>query len=137
RRPNEWQTSFEWRRMMTLHAALTGSGLSIKVRGDNGRVRELIPVEPGQWDVRKISRYELRYRCWDELGMIGDFAADDECVRTGLQWSWAKSMNAVVLARAAIGLAMATERSQASMHENGMRPSGTYTVTGSLTEEQH
>lgn len=33
RRPNEWQTSFEWRRMMTMHAALTGAGLSIKVRG--------------------------------------------------------------------------------------------------------
>ncbi|MFS9669720.1 phage portal protein, partial [Klebsiella pneumoniae] len=29
RRPNEWQTSFEWRRMMTVHAALTGAGLSI------------------------------------------------------------------------------------------------------------
>jgi len=137
RRPNEWQTSFEWRRMMTMHAALTGAGLSIKVRGDNGRVLELIPVEPGQWDVRKVSRYELRYRCWDEFGMIGDFSSEDVFVLNGLQWSWAKSMNAVTLARAAIGLAMATERSQSSMHANGLRPSGTYTVTGSLTEEQH
>lgn len=137
RRPNEWQTSFEWRRVMTMHAALTGAGLSIKVRGNNGRVRELIPVEPGKWDVRKISRYELRYRCWDEFGLIGDFAADDVFVLNGLQWSWAKSMNAVTLARAAIGLAMATERSQSSMHANGLRPSGTYTVSGSLTEEQH
>jgi len=50
RRPNEWQTSFEWRRQMTVHAALTGaglSGLSIKVKGLNGRVKELIPVMPG------------------------------------------------------------------------------------------
>lgn len=137
RRPNEWQTSFEWRRMMTMHAALTGAGLSIKTRGANGRVRELIPVEPGQWDVRKVSRYELRYRCWDEFGMIGDFSADDVFVLNGLQWNWARSMNAVALARAAIGLAIATERSQSSMHANGLRPSGTYTVTGSLTEEQH
>ena len=68
RRPNEWQTSFEWRRLMTIHAALTGTGLSIKVRGDNGRVRELIPVQPGRWDVRKVSRYELRYRCWTNSG---------------------------------------------------------------------
>lgn len=137
RRPNEWQTSFEWRRMMTLHAALTGAGLSIKVRGDNRRVRELIPVEPGQWDVRKVSRYELRYRCWDEFGLIGDFPADDVFVLNGLQWGWAKHVNAVAMARAAIGLAIATERSQASMHANGLRPSGTYTVTGSLTEDQH
>jgi len=137
RRPNEWQTSFEWRRQMTLHAALTGSGLSIKVKGDNGRVRELIPVQPGRWEVRKVSRYELRYRCWDEFGIIGDFAADDVFVLNGVQWDWANSMNAVVLARSAIGLAISAERSQSAMHENGLKPSGTYSVDGNLNAEQH
>lgn len=137
RRPNEWQTSFEWRRQMTVHAALTGAGLSIKVKGLNGRVKELIPVMPGNWDVRKVSRYEVRYRCWDEFGLIGEFTPDDVFVLNGVQWDWVGSMNAVSLARSAIGLAMATERSQAAMHENGLRPSGTYSVDGNLTEEQH
>ena len=137
RRPNEWQTSFEWRRQMTIHAALTGAGLSIKSKGFNGRVRELIPVMPGQWDVHRTSRYELRYRCWDEFGLIGEFAPDDVFILNNVQWDWVKSMNAVQLARAAIGLAMATEKSQASMHANGLRPSGTYSVEGSLTPEQH
>lgn len=137
RRPNEWQTSFEWRRMMTLHAALTGAALSIKVRGDNRRVRELIPVEPGRWEVRRVSRYELRYRCWDEFGMIGEFGADDVFVLNALQWNWVGALNAVHLAANAVGLAMATERSQASMHANGVRPSGVYTVDGTLSAEQH
>ena len=137
RRPNQWQTSFEWRRQMTLHAALTGSALSIKVRGLNGRVRELIPVMPGQWDVRRVSRYELRYRCWDEFGMIGDFPDTDVFVLNGLQWDWAKSMNAVQLAGSAIGLAMSAERSQAKMQENGMRPSGVYSVEGNLSPDQY
>lgn len=137
RRPNEWQTSFEWRRQMTVHAALTGAGLSIKSRGLNGRVRELIPVMPGQWDVTRTSRYEVRYRCWDEFGQIGEFTPDDVFILNNLQWDWVKSMNAVQLARSAIGLAMATEKSQASMHANGLRPSGTYSVEGNLTHEQH
>lgn len=137
RRPNEWQTSFEWRRQMTMHAALTGTGLSIKVRGDNRRVRELIPVMPGQWDVRRIARYEVRYRCWDEYGMIGEFTPDDVFVLNGVQWDWVRSMNAVALARSAIGLAMATEKSQASMHANSLRASGVYSVDGTLTSEQH
>lgn len=137
RRPNEWQTSFEWRRQMTIHAALTGSALSIKVKGDNGRVRELIPVQPGQWDVRKVSRYEVRYRCWDEFGIIGEFSPDDVFVLNCVQWDWLKSLNAVSLARSAIGLAMATEKSQAAMHENGLRPSGTYSVEGTLSKEQY
>lgn len=137
RRPNEWQTSFEWRRQMTLHAALTGAGLSIKVKGDNGRVRELIPVQPGRWEVRKVSRYQLKYRCWDEFGIIGDFDGEDVFILNGVQWDWAQSMNAVYLARSAIGLAISTEKSQASMHENGLRPSGTYSVEGNLNPEQH
>lgn len=137
RRPNEWQTSFEWRRQMTIHAALTGTGLSIKVRGDNRRVRELIPVQPGSWSMTRNSRYELVYRCWDQFGLIGEFGPDDVFLLNGVQWDWAESLNAVALARSAIGLAMVTEQSQAAMHENGLRPSGTYSVEGSLNEEQH
>ena len=137
RRPNEWQTSFEWRRQMTIHAALTGAALSIKVRGDNRRVRELLPVMPGQWDVERTSRYGLRYRCWDQFGLIGEFKPDDIFLLNNLQWDWVKPMNAVTLARAAIGLAMATERSQSAMHANGLKPSGTYTVEGNLSPEQH
>ena len=137
RRPNEWQTSFEWRRQMTIHAALTGSGLSIKVRGDNRRVRELIPVMPGRWDVRRVARYEVRYRCWDDFGLIGEFTPDEVFVINGVQWDWLASMNAVALARSAIGLAIATEKSQSAMHENGMRPSGVYSVEGVLSTEQH
>ena len=137
RRPNQWQTSFEWRRQMTIHAALTGSALSIKIRGDNRRVRELIPVMPGSWEVRKVSRYEIRYRCTDEFGIIGDFSPEDVFVLNGVQWDWVGSMNAVTLARSAIGLAIATEKSQQAMHQNGLRPSGTYSIDGALTEEQH
>lgn len=137
RRPNEWQTSFEWRRMMTLHAALCGAGLSVKIKGDNRRVTELIPVEPGQWDVRKTDRYGLRYRCWDEFGQIGDFAPEDVFVLHGMQWHWHEAMNAVALARSAVGLAMATEKSQLSLHNDGLRPTGSYTVSGNLSPEQH
>jgi HK97 family phage portal protein len=137
RRPNEWQTSFEWRRQMTIHAALTGAALSIKVRGANRRVQELIPVTPGQWEVEHNSRYGVRYKCWDKFGVIGEFGPDDVFLLNNLQWDWVKPMNAVTLARAAIGLAMATERSQSAMHANGLRPSGTYTVEGNLNPEQH
>ncbi len=137
RRPNEWQTSFEWRRQMTIHAALTGTGLSIKVRGDNRRVRELIPVQPGRWDVTKVGRYELRYRCWDEFGLIGEFEPDDVFLLNGVQWDWCSSLNAVHLARHAIGLAIATEKSQSAMHKNGLRTSGVYSVEGPLNTEQY
>lgn len=137
RRPNEWQTSFEWRRMMTMHAALCGAGLSIKVKGANGRVRELIPVEPGRWTVEKTARFELEYRCWDEYGLIGVFGPDDVFVLNNLQWQWHRQINAVALARSAVGLAIATERSQETFHANALRPSGAWSVDKPLNDEQH
>lgn len=137
RRPNEWQTSFEWRRQMTMHAVLEGRALSIKVRGDNRRVRELIPVPPGSWTVERVSRYEVVYRCYDEYGLIGTFSPDDVFLLNGLQWDWVHNLDAVKLARSAIGLALATEQSQAAMHQNGLRPSGVYSVDKTLDETQH
>lgn len=137
RRPNEWQTSFEWRREMTAHAALCGTGLSIKVRADNRRVQELIPVMPGQWEVRRVSRYELRYRVWDEFGTIGEFKPEDVFLLHNLQWDFYKSLNYVQLARNAVGLSLATESSQAAMHKNGLRSSGTYSVEGVLSPDQY
>ena len=136
RRPNEWQTSFEWRRQMTMHAALCGAGLSIKVRGANGRVRELIPVQPGRWDIERVSRYETMYRCWDEFGLIGKFSLDDVFILNNVQWDWVKHLNAVTLARSAVGLAIATERSQEKFHNNALNAPGVYTVEGALSGEQ-
>jgi HK97 family phage portal protein len=101
------------------------------------RITELIPAMPGQWEVRRTSRYDLRYRLWDEFGTIGEFPPDDVFVLNGVQWDWVSSLNAVMLARSAIGLAIATERSQAGMHANGLRPSGTYSVEGTLSLEQY
>lgn len=137
RRPNEWQTSLEWRKMMTLHACLAGKGLSIKVRGANRRVQELIPVEPGSWTESRISRYEVRYTVRDEWGTVGVFEPDDVFILNGLQWEVFKTMRAVKLAANAIGLSIATERSQQAMHSNSLKPSGIYSVEGSLNEEQH
>lgn len=136
RRPNEWQTSFEFRRMLTAHAALCGTGLAIKSVGGNNRVAELLPVMPGQWDVEHTSRYDLRYRVWDEFGVIGVFRPEQVFTLHNLQWQWHKSLSYVMLARHAIGLAMAAETSQAGMHANGLRTSGTYSVEGVLSPEQ-
>lgn len=137
RRPNAWQTSYEWRRQMTVHAALCGAGLSIKVRGADRRVRELIPVEPGRWDVQHVSRYELRYRIWDDFGQVGVFGPDDVFMINGLQWSWTKALSAVALARRSIGLAIASERSQSTLHERGTSVSGIYAVEGTLAPDQY
>jgi phage portal protein BeeE len=49
----------------------------------------------------------------------------------GPSWAtWIIGLDAVKLARNAIGLSMAAEESQAKFHENGAKPSGVYSVDG-------
>ena len=44
--PNSWQTSFEWREVMTIHAALTGNGFSLIVPDARGKIVSLRPLMP-------------------------------------------------------------------------------------------
>jgi HK97 family phage portal protein len=134
RRPNEWQTSFEFRRTMTMHAALTGDALAIKTKSGN-RVRELIPVVPGQFHIDRRGRYDVVYRCYDEFGLIGEFGADDVLHLPNWQWDALKGLNAVRLAASAMGLAIAAETNQATLQANGGRPAGILTTDQKIGEE--
>ena len=129
RRPNEFQTSLEFRRTMTLHAALTGNALAVKVKVGN-RVRELIPVRPGYFTIDRTARYDVVYRVHDEFGYVGTFGPEDVLHLPSWQWDWLKGLNAVSLARSAIGLSVAAEANQATLHANGGQPRGVLTMEG-------
>lgn len=134
RRPNEWQTSFEFRRLMTMHAALTGDALAIKVKTGT-RTRELIPVRPGQFTIDRTDRYRVIYRVWDEFGHIGDFEPSAVFHLPSVQWDWVKGLDAVRIAASAIGLSMAAEQNQATLHKNGGRPAGILSTDAELSPE--
>jgi HK97 family phage portal protein len=134
RRPNDWQTSLEFRRTMTLHAALTGNALAVKVKAGN-RVRELIPVPPGQYTIERTERYEVVFRVHDQFGFVGTFRHDEVFHLPNLSWDFWRGINAVRLAASAIGLSMAAETTQAKLHENGGRPSGILTTDAKLTPD--
>lgn len=64
KRPNAWQTGFEFRRTLTAHVALYGNGYAIK-KMSGARVEELIPWHPSnvkviQDDPFAGPRYEFR-----------------------------------------------------------------------------
>lgn len=135
RRPNEWQTSFEFRRTMTLHAALTGNAVAVKVRTPNRRLVELIPIRPGYFQIDRTGRYDIQYRVFDEFGMIGILGPDDVLHIPNWQWDAVKGLDAVQAARAAIGLSVAAEANQATLHANGGRPSGILSTDQKLSPE--
>lgn len=137
RKPNPWQTSFEFREMIGLHLAIKGRSFAYKTIV-GGRIRELIPFEPDAVKTRLLE---------DGITLVYDVTGHDGMVRTfdsrliwhlkGPSWNGWEALDGLQLAQEAIGLAIAAEESQANLHRNGIRVPGVYSVEGTLSAEQH
>lgn len=124
RRPNSWQTPFEFWEGMVFSAVLGNGGLAVIVRDGQGRPRELLPIPIGSWTVEQLPDYELRYRVDYADKTHGYFRARDVFVIRGPSMDGFQALPAVRQAREAIGLSIALEKQQAALADNSGRPSG-------------
>lgn len=137
RRPNAWQTSFQFRQTLVFHRALCGNTFVFVNRGLGGRIVELLPIEPGRVTVTRNRDMSLTYRVAGEDGSSRDFAQEAIWHLRGPSWNSWMGLEPVKLAREAIGLAMATEAAHARLHKNGARPSGILSVPEPLSPDQY
>lgn len=137
RKPNDFQTSFEWRETMMMHAVLTHGGFSIISRNSIGEVLEFLPVLPAQVKVIQGSDYSVQYEVYDKAGKITTLPKSSMLHLKGPSWNGFSGLETVTLGREAIGLAIATEESQARLHSNGVRPSGILSTDAKLGPEQY
>jgi HK97 family phage portal protein len=133
RRPNEWMTSFEFRQVMMFHAALLGNGCAYigRVRGVP---KELIPLVPGSYVIDQARDYTLTYRLTGRNGQTSVLPREDVFHLRGPSWTGAAGLDALQVAREAVGLAIATEETHAALHANGTQPGGVLSVKGSLDD---
>lgn len=136
RRPNEWQTSMEWRMTMLLHALLCKFGISFINRSSNGEVLELIPLMPHNVKVRQLSNWQLVYDVSDGKGAIVTLDRSQVHVIHGMSWNGFSALDVIQQGTEAIGLAIAIEETQARMHGNGAKPGGVLSTSAILTPEQ-
>lgn len=134
RRPNHWQTSFEWRETMMYHALLCKGGFSVinRVRGE---IVELLPVLPDRMRIEQLPDMTVRY--WIRLsdGTEAPFAQNQIFHLRGPSWDGVQGMEIIDLAREALGLAIATEETHALFHRNGAKASGIISIDGQLTDD--
>lgn len=136
RRPNPWQTSYEFRHTAMLHLVLTGNAFAF-INRVNGVIVELIQLEPGDVTVKRESDYSLVYHVRGKSGASKPFPAESIWHLRGASWCPWLGLDIVQLARNAIGLAMATEEHHAKLHQNGAKPGGLITVEGTLDEKRY
>lgn len=133
RRPNEWMTSFEFRQVMMFHAVLLGNGCAYIGR-IRGAPRELIPLVPGSFTIDQAADYTLTYRVTDLAGRATVLPREDVFHLRGPSWTGTAGLDALQVAREAVGLAIATEQTHAALHANGTQPGGVLSVKGSLDD---
>lgn len=137
RRPNDWQTSFEFRQTLEFHRQLMGNAYVFMNRVGNGRIAELLPLDPCKVAVRRAKDYSLSYEVVAEDGTKQVFPAESIWHLRGPSWNGWTGLEVIKLAREALGLSLATEESQARLHKNGAQTSGLVSVDGPLGPQQY
>lgn len=134
--PNEFQDSVQYRETLGFHLALCRNAFSY-INRVQGRIVELIPIEPARWEVKQQDDWSLRYWVTGTDGKKQEIPAASVWHLRGAAWNGYMGMEAVHLAREAIGLSMVLEQSHARFHKNGLQTTGAYSVDGNLDDTQH
>lgn len=142
RRPNGWQTWFEFCETMQMAMLLRGNAFAVVVRDGRGKPTAMVPVNPDRvflWESTNGSLfYQISRGTPHEVAVLRDFPqkipAEDVF---HLRWASANSLvglSPISLHAEAIGLALGQERLAANMVGNGARPSGVLSTDGKLSE---
>lgn len=133
RKPNGWQTSFEFREQIALHLVLCGNAFVVITRDGQGNILELLPYEPGGVQVTRNNDMGLSYRVTLVSGASVSVPAVNMWHIRGPSWNGYLGLDAVHLARNALGLALAAEEFGSELFANGARPSGILTTDSGST----
>lgn len=134
-KPNPWQTSYEFREQIMTHLALCSNAYVYKNINARGEVVELLPFEPQTVTVERNDDYSFTYKVNTEAGRQIIVPSDRMWHMRGLSWNGWFGMEAVKLAREAIGLGMATEETESRNFKQGTRLSGVLEHPAKLTDE--
>ena len=119
RRPNEWMTPVEFKRLLMTHLLLRGNGFARIVRGVGGRVISLIPMSPERMEVEQLDNLSLKYTYTRKDGTKIELNQRDVFHVRGLSFDGIVGVSPITYARESIGLSMQAERFGARLFKNG------------------
>ncbi len=137
RRPNKWQTSFEWREMMSGHFALRGRCYSEIISTGGKANAELVPLHPDRVRAFRAPDGKLAFEYTPIDGPSRIILQDEMHFMHGLATSQdgVTPLSPIGQCREAVGLAMATEEHGARLFGNGTRLGGVLKMPGHLKDD--
>lgn len=134
--PSKGLTAFGFWETIVFHLLLVGNAFVFVNRLGDGRIYELLLLEPGKVVVTKHADGILTYEVSHE-GERKSVPSDLIWHVRGPSWNGWMGMEVVRVAREALGLALALEQSHADLHKEGAKTPGIYSIEGPLTVDDH
>ena len=123
RRPNSWQTRYEWVEQMCLHLGFYGNSYQLKVAGNRGSVDQIYALHPSGMKVVQEDDKSLSYLYTDPRTGKPAAYRDDQIMHVRwLSFDGIHGEVPVELGRDAIGLARALEQYAATFYKNNAQP---------------
>lgn len=137
RRPNDWQTPFEFKGLMQYRALVHRKGsVALIVRGARGP-SALLPLNPDRVEIELTDDFKVRYQYTRKNGGRIDIDAADVFHLRGLTFDGINGLSRVEKAADSIAISRAAERATASLFENGTFASGALKLPNELSQEAY
>jgi len=143
RKPNRWQTRFEFVEQMQASYLMKGNAYAVIVRDNRGRPLEMVPVNADRVCLYEAEDGSLFYRVTRHtafekaaLASFGELISASDMLH--LRWMSQNSvlgLSRIGLVRDAIGLSLALEEFSSALFASGARPGGVLATEKKLSDE--
>lgn len=122
KRPNRWQSAFDFYCLQAYWTALHGNGYGRILSGERGWCSQIVPMHPSRVKVEQLTDYSLAYQFWNDRGVLEPLRQEEV-----LHWKWI-SDNGIVghapaeMCSTSISLARKLDTAAAAFWDNSARP---------------
>ncbi|ADH87350.1 phage portal protein, HK97 family [Ancylobacter novellus DSM 506] len=140
RRPNGWQSAFDFRTLMQLRALVKGNGYALVLRSTDLRNRGaekvggLVPLDPDRMEPKQLDDWSVVYDYQPKTGARRRYQARDILHLRGLSLDGITGLSTVKQAAEPIALALAAELAAGRVFKNGALVSGALKHPGKLSD---
>ncbi|MYM31492.1 phage portal protein [Duganella sp. CY15W] len=136
RRPNGWQTPYEFKSLLQSHVLQHGNGYARIIRS-RGQITNLIPMHPTRTVPTQNDDWSLTYRYTRPNGTYIDLPASEVFHLRDLSDDGIIGLSRVKLAREALGIALQAERAAARLFKNGVMAGGALASPNALSDQAY
>lgn len=134
--PNERQSALEFREQMTAHMLLRGNAYARIVRGNDGQVRQLLPLHPDRVRILELENGRIGYEVTDSAGKVQRLTMDEVFHLRHRSDDGVTGISPIARARQVLELANAEAEHGLDTFNNGSKLLGVLKAPGRLNTQQ-